>query len=328
MLVWIIIDHKTGNANQAIAVAKALGFPYETKFLKYNALSFLPNRLKFNSLLGIDSKKELISAPFPDVVISSGRKTAVVSNYIKKRNPKTIAIHLMKPDLPFENFDLVCLPLHDRNSQNANISNILFTIGAPAFLDKSSASEITKILKKKISQLHSPLIALMIGGKTKESNYTKEELKHLLYKTNEIAIRMKACVLITTSRRTDIDITEEVNNLITVPHYFYDWHNPNGDINPYLGFLSLADYFIITGESVSICSEILTIGKPIYIYRKERVLYKKHMKFLDYLFSLSYIKYLDSKILEKWDYPLLAEAERISEAIKEKLINVNSNISS
>lgn len=44
--IWIIIDQKIGNANQAIAVANAIGFPYETKEIYYNFLSILPNRLK------------------------------------------------------------------------------------------------------------------------------------------------------------------------------------------------------------------------------------------------------------------------------------------
>ena len=46
---WIIIDDIAGNANQAIAVAKAMNINYEIKTLKYNFLSFLPNWLKFNS---------------------------------------------------------------------------------------------------------------------------------------------------------------------------------------------------------------------------------------------------------------------------------------
>jgi mitochondrial fission protein ELM1 len=78
--IWIAIDHKTGNANQAIAVAKSIGKKFETKTLTYNFLGLLPNRLKFNSLIGINLHTSSdLNPPYPDIIISSGRKTAIVS---------------------------------------------------------------------------------------------------------------------------------------------------------------------------------------------------------------------------------------------------------
>ena len=35
---WLIVDQKVGNANQAIAIAKAMGVNYEIKTLEYNFL--------------------------------------------------------------------------------------------------------------------------------------------------------------------------------------------------------------------------------------------------------------------------------------------------
>ncbi len=168
----------------------------------------------------------------------------------------------------------------------------------------------------------------MIGGETKEGNYSAQELQSLINKASKLANNLNGSLLISTSRRTDPTISQKLIQSIKAPYFFYDWHKEKLEDNPYHGFLSLSDFFIVTGESVSTCCEALTTGKPVYIYRKEEVLYKKHIKFLDYLDKLGYTKYLNNQTtaLKKWKYPPLKEAEKICQAIKEKL-NVNANIS-
>ncbi len=326
---WIIIDDKAGNANQAIAVAKAMGSSYETKKLVYNFLASLPNRLKFDSLMGIDfSHSSSLEPPYPDLVISSGRKTAAVSNYIKLHSPKSFVVHLMNPDLDFNKFDLVCLPLHDKSPKHDKYKNIFYTIGAPAFLDKIKIEQEGERLKQDLRDLNGPFICLMIGGKTKVGEYSQKELSWLVTKANALAKSVNGSLLITTSRRTNQNISQALQDNITVPYFLYNWHQPSIQYNPYLGYLSLSDYFIVTGDSVSICSEVLGSGKPVYIYRKNNILYKKHIKFLDYLESLSYTRTLtDKTILEKWDYTPLKEAERLCQIIEER-INVDINFSS
>ena len=113
----------------------------------------------------------------------------------------------------------------------------------------------------------------------------------------------------------------DIKNHITAPHFFYNWHANEAKNNPYLGFLSISDYIIVTGESISICSDGLSTGKPVYIYRKDGVLYNKHRKFLDYLLELGYTKILnkETSTLEQLDYKPLHEAERVAKIIKEKL---------
>lgn len=325
--VWIIIDEKVGNANQAIAVAKAMGGDFETKKLNYNFLAFLPNRLKFDSLIGIDlASSSKIESPYPDLVISSGRKTAAVSRYIKKNNPKTFTMHLMSPDLPFDDFNLVCLPFHDKALNQSKYSNILYTIGAPSYLDKNKMKLEGSILKEKLSNLKGPFVSVIIGGKTKDGDYTSKELEWLIGKASDLALSINGSLLITTSRRTDPSLS--IKQYIKAPYFFYDWHQEKAQNNPYIGFLSLSDYFIVTGDSISSCSEALSTGKPVYIYRKEKLLYKKHLKFLDYLNDLGYTKFLaQDTIVENWSYSPLEEADRICKIIKEK-IDVSNNFSS
>lgn len=319
---WIIIDDIPGNANQAIAVAKAMNVNYQVKTIKYNFFSFLPNWLKFNTLLGIDwSLSSNLDQPYPDLIISSGRKTALVSAYIKKRDPKIFNVHLMNPDMCFSSFDMICLPYHDKSSSYDKYNNIHYSIGAPCYLDQNKLKESAEIFQKQIGNFKRPFVCLMIGGKTKFGNYSLDELKNLVLKAQDLVTKNDGSLLISTSRRTDPSFNKKLIEDLKVPYFFFDWHKDNIENNPYLAYLSLSDYFIITGDSVSTCSEALTTGKPTYIYYKNEILSKKHRIFLANLLQLGYIRYLDkgTLTLETWNYNALEEAEKICSIINEKL---------
>lgn len=326
---WLIIDEKVGNANQAIALAKALGINYELKKLEYNFFAKLPNWLKFDSLIGIKNAA-VLQEPYPDIIISSGRKTAAASSYLKKISPEIFTIHLMHPDLAFKNFDLVCLPLHDKQEQHQVFNNITYSVGAPCFLDKKQIEKKSKEFLLEYSNLKPPFISLIIGGKTKDGDYSEEEILWLADKASELALKNKAYLLITTCRRTNPNISSKITSKLTAPFFFFDWHNMDLKNNPYQAFLYLSDYFITTGDSVSVACESLSTGKPLYVYRKDNLLYHKHKKFLDYLHNFGYIKYLNEKTenLEKWDYQPLQEAEKLGKIIEEKMKNVSVSITS
>ena len=328
--IWVIIDHKIGNANQALAIAKAIGLDFKIKALKYNFLAKLPNWLKFDSLIGVDlQNSDNINEPYPDLIISSGRKPAAVTNYIKKLNPSSFAVHLMNPDLPFKNFDLVALPQHDFNEKYADDSNILYSIGAPSYLNKKDLKLAGKDLQARIPKLKGPYVSLIIGGKTKSGDYTEEEMQKLVKQASDLTNKVKGSLLISTSRRTTLATIKNLKDYITAPYFFYNWQLENEQDNPYRGFLSLSDYFIVTGDSVSICSDSLSTGKSVYIYRKNKILYKKHQKFLDYLKQLGYTREIENINLEpeQWKYTPLHEAERIGKTIIEKLNNASPTIS-
>lgn len=319
--VWIIIDDIAGNANQAIAVAKALNYPYEIRTLKYTFWSFLPNWLKFR-FTGIDlDRSSDLEEPFPDIIISSGRKTASVSAYLKKKNPNIFVAHLMGPDMCFSNFDLVCLPHHDKSFLNSRYNNVIYTIGAPCYQDQDLIQKKVSNFSKKLAGFNKPFVSLMIGGKTKSGDYSIDELEDIVKQAINLTANIKGCLFITTSRRTSIKFLAESLTNCTIPYFFFDWQMSDLAENPYLAYLQMSDYFIITGDSVSICSDVLSTGKPTYIYRKNELLSAKHQKFLDYLASLGYIRYLnkDTSMLDHWEYPSLEEAKKISSIIKEKL---------
>lgn len=326
--VWVLVDDKVGNANQAINLAKCLDFPFEIKKIEHNFLGFLPNWLRFDTLIGIDlAKSSSIDEPYPDVIISSGRKNASVANFIKKNKPDIFAIHLMHPDLPFENFDLIALPLHDKLERYENIENIFYTLGSPSYISEEELKDESAKFRSELD-MSKPCISLIIGGKTKFGNYLDEDIMELVKRASRLAQTIDANLLITSSRRTTQDIDKIAKEHVKVPYFLYDWSKDLAKDNPYMSFLSLSDYFIITADSVSMCSEALRTGKPVYLFKKNSLLNKKHIKFINYLEENGYIRNLNHTFaLEKWNYEPLREAEKLAKHVREKL-NANSNFSS
>ncbi len=61
-----------------------------------------------------------------------------------------------------------------------------------------------------------------------------------------------------------------------MPHRLFRWDS--GEENPYLGFLAAANVVVVTGESVSMCSEACATGKPVYIFAPDGLITDKHAR--------------------------------------------------
>ena len=77
-----------------------------------------------------------------------------------------------------------------------------------------------------------------------------------------------------------------MKNLSSIPNYNYLW-GASGD-NPYLGYLAIADDIIVTGDSVSMCSEASSTQKPVRIFTGSNWLTQKHLRFVNSLYNKQY----------------------------------------
>lgn len=89
---WIICDNRPGTYNQAIALAEALGYPFEIIKIEYNFLAKLPNIiLQYLSTVFINYQSKITinklinnSNYTPKFIISSGRRSSLIALYLKK----------------------------------------------------------------------------------------------------------------------------------------------------------------------------------------------------------------------------------------------------
>jgi len=106
--LWVLVDNRIGNANQAIELAEKLGEEFEIKYIEYNSFAKLPSYLL--NLFPIHIKKhvlsELIDEKIPDLIISSGRRTAALAVYLKRLSGDSSKIvQIMRPNLEPREFE-------------------------------------------------------------------------------------------------------------------------------------------------------------------------------------------------------------------------------
>ncbi|WP_348639010.1 ELM1/GtrOC1 family putative glycosyltransferase [Rickettsia felis] len=135
MKIYVLADDRTGNTNQAIALAEKLTEEYTIIRLQYNCLAKLPNFLLKYYPIHIKSEllQDIMAKPLPDMIITAGRRTAVLAFYLKKKFESIQLIQIMQPSLPYYAFDAVILPYHDQRHCKA-----LNVIPAKAGIQKKS----------------------------------------------------------------------------------------------------------------------------------------------------------------------------------------------
>ena len=91
--VWALLGARAGDNNQVIALAEALGLPFEVKQLDYNGLRHLGPRLLGSSLRSLSrrSRAAVLGEPPPDLTISAGHHSVPVVQALRR------ALHRLDP---------------------------------------------------------------------------------------------------------------------------------------------------------------------------------------------------------------------------------------
>jgi len=318
-LIWVLKDNRPGNYSQAISLAKSLKIPYKIKEISYNKLAILPNFLKIGrfSTINHNSKKNLINQQqTPDIIISAGRRSALIALDLKKIYRNLKLVHIMNPGKKLiKKFNLIIAPFHD-NLKNSNVVSIP---GAFSYNDQELINKECKKFSNVFDKIKSPKIALLIGGSSKNNKFTENDIINLKNIINKISNNMKAKIIATTSRRTDDLTIKELSKLDNIS-YFFKWQA--GAENPYYAILATADYIITTGDSISMCCEAVNYNKPLYIYLGSNLCSKKHLLFHKKLFELTNSKELtiDIDILENIDQKLRFNFTKIIDKIHNEIL--------
>ncbi|PHS79745.1 MAG: nucleoside-diphosphate sugar epimerase [Rhodospirillaceae bacterium] len=317
--VWLLIDDRAGNKAQVMGVAQALGGACTVKTIAYNTLARLPNLMLGTSFKTLDtlSRKDLVE-PWPDLVIAAGRRTAPIAQHIKKMSGgKTKLVQIMYPGGRGEDdFCLIAVPRHDGLDKASNRFEI---IGAPHGVTADVLEDARKVWAEKFAHLPSPHIALIVGGSTKNRTFTPTMARDLGTQARKLAKDMGGSLLVTTSRRSTVEATKAlIEALGDTPTNIFKWGD-TGE-NPYFGYLALASYTIVTGDSVSMCCEAAATNAPLYIFAPKDLITDKHARLHQTLYEQGYAKPLNGNVaFEKWTHPPLNAAQDIAIEIKRRM---------
>ena len=288
--IWVISDGTKGMENQSLALAKLLSKNF--KLIRYNPPYFLKKFPLIRNLFIFKIKDHLLKNIHPPkIVITTGKRMAGVSLALKsilKENVKTI--HIQNPKLPFEYFDLLLIPEHD----NVTAKNIIQTKGALSFFDYDELKKIEEKKIKLIKRNKKSLILLILGGNNKRYKPKNSDYYCLSMKIVEATKSLNCQLVVLPSRRTPLKAVKILNSSFLK-------HNENFQImtssqqNLYPDILKIADYIIVTSDSVNMISETATLSSPLFVsyLSKEN---GKISSFLQNLEELSVLKRFEGKL--------------------------------
>ena len=303
---WIITEGMIGTENQCLGVAEALGVNPDVKrvTLRQPWKLFSP-WLRFESAAIFEPR---LQGPWPDILITSGRKSAGASRYIRKASGgKTFTVHIQDPRIASDNFDLLAVPEHDR----ARGHNVITTLGAPNRITDIGL-ELARNKFKNFTKTNQPRVAVLIGGTSKAYTITPAITRNLALKLKDL----EAGLMITTSRRTGPENEKILRDTLKDSDAFI-WDG-KGE-NPYAGMLAWADYILVTADSVSMLSDAATTGKPVYMIDLEGG--GKRLSALHANLKKAGILRRFEGQLESWSYEPLRDAQRIAAEIERRTAN-------
>jgi mitochondrial fission protein ELM1 len=199
-----------------------------------------------------------LAPPWPDLVIGCGRNTVRPALAIRRAGGgRTLAAHVQDPRYGRGEFDLLCVPEHDR----LRGANVLLTRGA---VHRASPERLA-IERRRFPGLEAlprPIVVVLIGGANRAYRLDLADLADMAERSAAAVRRAGGSVLVTPSRRTGaagVAVLRE--HFAGLPGQVWDGTGEN----PYFAYLALADALLVTADSVSMVSEAAATGKPVHI---------------------------------------------------------------
>ncbi|TNE31693.1 MAG: hypothetical protein EP349_03525 [Alphaproteobacteria bacterium] len=313
---WVVTEGLTGTENQCLGIADALEVSPVVKRIKLRfPWKQLSPYLRCGHQWAFDSAGDNLSPPWPDLVLASGRKSIAAALHIKQQSQgKTLVVQVQDPRIPAGLFDLVTVPQHDPTRGE----NVVTTTGA---LHRVTAAKLATEMAKfpSLRELPQPRAAVMIGGNSKAHRLTEESAATLAARLQELSADYS--LMITVSRRTPPACLAILQKALTDNDRVYFWEGSGN--NPYFAFLGLADFLLVTEDSVSMTSEAISTGKPVYTIPMEGGAARVD-KFHQLLQTQGYTRILPQEgKLKTWHYTppqdTVAVAEKIKALLEERV---------
>lgn len=266
LVAWAMTTGEAGMRSQARGLAEAVAATVVEKVVHLRGpWSWLPGHLAPSPLSGLGPSSDPIAPPWPDVLITCGRRSTAISIAIRKLSAgRTLTVHVQNPLCPARVFDLVVAMRHDGLPDGPNVLNVDTALHAvtPEKLAAGAAA-----WGPRFAPLPRPLIGVSLGGKNRQYSFTRERAEALLDGIARVRAATGAGVAITPSRRTEPEVQALIAERLGGDGGAYLWDG-TGD-NPYFGILALADRLIVTSDSVSMVSEALATGHPVETFDLE-----------------------------------------------------------
>lgn len=312
---WTITGTFAGMKSQVVGLAEAIGLPTVHKTCMRRWPWGWLGLTWGNPLNQLTKESDKLVPPWPDLLITCGRRSAALALAIKKQSPqKTFCVHIQDPLYHRNDFDLIITPEHD-HLKGPNIMSVKG--GLHKVTHKKIQQEIAAH-KGLFMDFPRPYSTVLIGGSTNRYKMPLKAVEALIHDILKIRELTGGSVLVTPSYRTSYrDVLTKA--LQSEPNiYLVD----EKVVNPYLALLGLADTIFVTDDSVNMVCEACFTGKPVYILPLLNHGMTKPKKFIASLIQEGVVRPFEGAV-ESWTYEPFNDTEKIAKLVQEKLGTVS-----
>jgi mitochondrial fission protein ELM1 len=145
-------------------------------------------------------------------------------------------------------------------------------------------------------------LSLFLGGETRDFKPTLSDVESILTEVDRASQRLGGDYLVTTSRRTPEGINRFLRSQLANHPRCQLCVIASEDSRPEVvpGMMALADYLVVTEDSLSMISEAVSSGKPVVVAKLNRDgLPEKHYRFHEMLEKELGVPVVEAKRLEE-----------------------------
>jgi len=250
--VWILWRRRHGDLDQMTVLAKALGWPFVVKNLHF----FPPDIPAFANLL-LKPNSDRLTPPWPDLVICAEAMPSIVARRLREQSQgRTKAVCLARPAGTASAFDLVITTAQYRVPPATNILELSLPLS-----DGTTAEAGDTVMAPRSVR---PRIVLVVGGTSFPERLDGAAAETMVQEVKRHAEALGGAMVCVTSPRTGGDVVHVLRKLADAPHELHLYGK--GRVNPYRQLIAEADEIVVTSDSVSMVSDALETGQPVFVY--------------------------------------------------------------
>lgn len=256
--VWALLGPHRGDNNQVLALAEALGLPFEEKKVRYNQLRRIPPVLLGPTFRSVEvALRAQLGGEPPDLTISTGLRSVPVVRELKRRSGgKMRSVHLGFPRISPRHFDLVAPTPEYPVPDAPNVVRIPFA------LTPHRARSVELSDRNLLAAYPQPRRLLLIGGPTLYWELPEERMIAAVQRLLKAAQANGGSILAVGSPRTRVEILSAVRETLeasAIPFLFEPGEGPPA----YPALIEAADEIFVTADSVAMIADAVTTGKPV-----------------------------------------------------------------
>jgi mitochondrial fission protein ELM1 len=256
--IWVLLGHRRGDNNQLLALAGALGLPFETRSMRYNILRRVPKKFLNRGLVSArPSARKWLQPPWPDLVMGIGHRSVPVARHIREASGgRTKLVQLGNPRIHPRNFDLVITMPQYALEDHSNVIRLPLAMDSP-----HAPSLFTNEERTFLGALPRPHRLLVLGGPNKHWVVTPADAVAAARTLVRRSEHDGGTVIVIGSPRTPREVLDSTEREIAGSRHRF----VRGSTPRYRSLLEDADELHVTADSVSMISEAVFTGKPVGI---------------------------------------------------------------